>query len=226
MSAPARVIGYCRVSTESQGSDGLGMDAQRRAILSACAARGWELVSMKEDVASGKSVNGRQGLAMALDMLARREADGLVVAKLDRLARSTVDFARTVERAEREGWRLLILDPEIDLATPFGRAMAGVISVFAQLERDMISDRIKTALREKRERGEPMGGLPEKYRIPEVVLAEISRLRGEGMSWRKVAAALDESGWNPPLGGDSGKSWHPYTVQKAYLRTLEREVAG
>ena len=89
-----RVIGYVRVSTEEQGMSGAGLQAQRAAIIAECERRGWTLVEIAEDVGrSGKDLK-RPGIRAALDMLAAGDASALVVAKLDRLSRSMLDFAR------------------------------------------------------------------------------------------------------------------------------------
>lgn len=93
-----RVIGYVRVSTEEQGVSGAGLQAQRAAIIAECERRGWTLVEIAEDVGSGKSLK-RPGIRMALDMLAAGDASALVVAKLDRLSRSMLDFAGSIGRA-------------------------------------------------------------------------------------------------------------------------------
>jgi DNA invertase Pin-like site-specific DNA recombinase len=87
-----KVIGYVRVSTEEQGASGAGLEAQRSAIESECARRGWELLRVEEDVLSGKSLK-RPGLLAALAACGSGAVSGIVVAKLDRLSRSLVDFA-------------------------------------------------------------------------------------------------------------------------------------
>jgi predicted site-specific integrase-resolvase len=86
-----KVVGYTRVSTEEQGTNGAGLDAQRTAIRAECDRRSWDLVRIHEDVLSGRSMN-RPGLQNALAACRGGEAIGLVVAKLDRLSRSIVDF--------------------------------------------------------------------------------------------------------------------------------------
>ncbi len=77
-----------------------------------------------------------------------------MVSRLDRLSRSVGEFAQFLERAEKKGWTVVVLDPAVDMTTPFGRAMAGMASVFAQLERDLVSQRTKEALRAKIASGE------------------------------------------------------------------------
>jgi hypothetical protein len=91
---PLRVLGYVRCSLEEQAASGAGLAAQRKAIREACTARGYELAEILEDAGwSGKSLD-RPGISTALERLDTREADALMVAKLDRLSRSLLDFAQ------------------------------------------------------------------------------------------------------------------------------------
>lgn len=78
-------------------------------------------------------------------MVESGQAEALVVAKLDRLPRSLIDFAVTLEQA-RAGWELIPLDLGVDPSTPSGEMMANVMASFAQYERRLISDRTKAAL--------------------------------------------------------------------------------
>src|SRR5262245_61816261 len=211
-----RALGYRRLSTSRQGASGRGMEAQASAIRRACEERSWDLAEIIEDVASAKSTNGRHGLARARDRLARGEADVLVVAKLDRLARSTLDFATIVDEAQRAGWRLVVLDPALDLDSPFGRAFAGILAVMAQLERDMISERTRVALTAAKGRGIRMGR-PEKDRITASTLARIQALRADGLSYRAIAARLDSNG--VPTAQGAAK-WSAETIRKAHLSNM------
>jgi steroid delta-isomerase-like uncharacterized protein len=113
----SRVVAYSRVSTQEQADSHAGLDAQRAAIVASCAARGWTLVEFFEDAAvSGQSTANRPQLVAALDALESGAADVLMVSKLDRLSRSLRDFIDVLDRATREGWRLVILDLDIDAA--------------------------------------------------------------------------------------------------------------
>ncbi len=115
-----QVVGYVRVSTDEQGQGGAGLEAQRAAIHQECERRGWTLGALDEDAGwSGKDLN-RPGIREALDRLQRREAKALVVAKLDRLSRSLVDFAAVMETGRRQGWAILALDCSVDSTTPAG----------------------------------------------------------------------------------------------------------
>jgi DNA invertase Pin-like site-specific DNA recombinase len=91
--SPMRVIGYVRVSTEEQALSGAGLEAQRRAITAECKRRGWELLETIEDAGYSAKDLKRPGVQEALRALEAGDAKALVVAKLDRLSRSMLDFA-------------------------------------------------------------------------------------------------------------------------------------
>lgn len=115
------MIGYVRVSTEEQERSGLGIEAQTEAILAECDRRGWTVEIVSDLGRSGKQVNPE--LRRALDLLDAGQADGLIVAKLDRLARSVRHASAIIDDAIRREWALVVLDNALDLTTPGGRAM-------------------------------------------------------------------------------------------------------
>jgi DNA invertase Pin-like site-specific DNA recombinase len=204
-----RAVGYARVSTEEQGRSGLGLEAQRSAIVAECGRRGWRLAALHAEVASGGRADNRPLLGEALAALGR--GDALVVSRLDRLTRSLPDFADLLRSAGRRGWNLVALDMGLDLATPTGRAMAGMAAVFAQWEREMIGLRISEALAAKR----AGGWVPPRpaHQTAEADEARVLRLRRCGLSQRGIAAALSE---------EDGRTWHRETV----ARVLRREALG
>src|SRR5437016_2852759 len=155
-----QVVGYVRVSTDEQRSSGAGLEAQRASIIAECKKRGWELIEVLEDAgASGRSLR-RPGIQIALDRLERGEASGLVVAKLDRLSRSMLDFAGVMATAQKQGWAVVALDCAVDTTTPAGEAMAHVLATFAQFERRLIGQRTREALAVKRAEGVRLGAPP------------------------------------------------------------------
>ena len=105
---------------------------------------------------SGKTL-ARPGLALALELVETRQADGIMVAKLDRLSRSLLDFASLTERSRRHNWTLIALDLGVDTSTPQGEMMANVLATFAQFERRLIGQRTKDALAVKRAQGQVLG---------------------------------------------------------------------
>jgi DNA invertase Pin-like site-specific DNA recombinase len=210
---PAPVLGYLRVSTNEQAESGAGVAAQRAAITSEAARRGWDVEFIEDAGHSARSMK-RPGLLAALDRLRRGEAGTLVVSKMDRLSRSLLDYAGIMQRAQREGWALVALDSPADLTTPSGEAMAGVMAVFAQLERRLISERTKAALAQRREAGVRLGR--QRLVLPEVE-ARARALRASGLTVRAVGEALAAEGHRGPTGG----VWHPSSLH----RVLSRDAA-
>jgi DNA invertase Pin-like site-specific DNA recombinase len=206
MGSGARVVGYVRVSTDEQGESGLGLEAQRQAIAAECERRGWLLVRVEEDVASGSKLD-RPGLSGALEAVARGDVDGLMVAKLDRLSRSVVQFSALLERFRAKGWGLVILDLGIDTTTIMGEAMATMAATFAQVERRRIGERTREALAVRKAQGVQLG---RPRVLPRDVRERIRQRVREGESYSQIARDLNEQGVSTAHGG---QRWHPSTVR-------------
>lgn len=208
-----RLIGYTRVSTEEQSESGLGLAAQRDAIERDAARRGAELVGVRQDAsASGKSLDGRPELAAALAAIEAGEADGLVVAKLDRLSRSVRDLADLLERSRRNGWALVALDLGIDTTTPTGEAMASMVGVFAQLERRLASERTIAALAAARARGIRLG---RPARLTAEVAATAWHMRARRRyTYERIAAELNRTG----VSTADGNAWDRHAARYAARR--------
>lgn len=206
-------IGYSRVSTDEQGDSGAGLEAQRAAIMSEAQRRGWGEIHVYTDVASGKSTKRRPELAAAMAELEQGRASVLVVAKLDRLSRSLLDFAAITAQAHREGWSVVALDIGVDTSTVNGELVANIIMALAQWERRIIGQRTKDALAAVRGRGTKLGR-------PTVVAREavaiIRAMRGAGASYRQIAATLNSEGVPTAQGG---REWYASTVRAIEQRS-------
>ena len=205
-----RVIGYVRVSTEEQGLSGAGLQAQRAAIIAESERRGWTLIEIIEDVGSGKSLR-RPGIRAALDTLAAGKASALVVAKLDRVSRSLLDFAKIMATAQKQSWALVALDVQVDTTSPSGEAMAHMLATFAQFERRLISERTKQALAQKRASGVRLGAPPE---IDPSIAQRIRTERKAGRTLREIAERLNDDGVATARGG----RWYASTLQRVLAR--------
>lgn len=203
------VLAYLRASTIEQADSGAGVAAQRAAITAEADRRGWS-VEFVQETASGKSMR-RPVLVDALARLKAREVEGLVVWKMDRLSRSLLDFCPIMQRAQREGWALVALDSPADLSTPSVEAMAGVMAVFAQLERRLISKRTNAALAQRKAAGVRLGRARE---IDPATEAQIVQLKAQGLSFGRIAATLSDAGVASPGGGP----WQPSTLHRVLAR--------
>lgn len=145
-----RIIGYCRVSTEDQN-----LDMQERAIEKYAEDKGLRLVMYVEKASSRKS--DRVELLNA--MKAATQGDLFVVYKLDRLARSTKELYELTEQLKEKQVDFVSISDAFDTSTPTGKAMFGMLAVFAEFERDIIQQRTKAGLEAARKRGR-IGGRP------------------------------------------------------------------
>lgn len=204
------VIGYTRVSTADQGDSGLGLEAQKQRIREECDRRGWQLLDIIEDVASGRSIN-RPGLDRTLQMVQDGHAAGIVVAKLDRLSRSVIDFAGLLADAQRHGWNICAIDFGLDLSTPQGKLVANVLMSVAEWEREMIGVRTREALAVARANGVRVGRPSRTGFLREWLRV----LRAAGMTFRAIADDLNTLEIPTAHGG---ARWHGSTVA-AVLRS-------
>lgn len=212
------LIPYRRVSTREQADKGAGLDAQRTALtfgltMKEASALHWDCVDRGK---SGKSLK-RDGLDRALKHVRAGEAGGLMVSKLDRLSRSLLDFAWLMASAEKEGWNIILLDLGVDLRQPAGKAMAQMLAIFAEFERNVISQRTKDGLAEKRDQGVRLGrpvGID-----PELLRSIVALWLAEG-SYSAVARWLNEA-QVPTVQG--GKRWYPMVISKLVASPAGRE---
>jgi DNA invertase Pin-like site-specific DNA recombinase len=184
-----------------------GLEAQRQAIMAEATRRGWRVVEIIEDAGYSARDLRRPGIATALDALARRRADTLVVAKLDRLSRSMKDFAALMDRSTREHWALVALDLNVDTTTPSGEMMAHVLATFAQFERRLIGERTRAALAVKKAQGVRLG---RPRALPPEIVERIRSERSTGMSLQAIAAGLNGDAVPTAHGG---RQWHASTVR-------------
>lgn len=207
------LLGYTRVSKENKNGIGVSISEQTQWLTNEADRRNasLELVNEGEGVSARKMAN-RPVLMETLKRLDRGEADGLIVKKLDRLARNVADFLTILERSRKGKWALIIGDLDIDTSTPLGEAMATVGATFAQLERARISERTKEALAYKKQQGVRLG---RPVTLSSELVSEIVALRSSGKTLQAIADYLNA---NEVPNAHKGLKWYPSTIKN----TLER----
>jgi site-specific DNA recombinase len=222
-----RALAYVRCSTTEQAMDGISLDAQRGRISSWCEATGTELAEIITDagVSGTRALADRPGGARIASLLTERnpKVATVVVARLDRLGRDAAETLTCLRQFTKGSVGLVSVADRIDLSSPQGRAMAQMSAVFAELERALIAQRTADALGELRSRGQVYGAVPYgfqrngNYLIPhdteQRILARIGKMRSRGLSYARIAGALNHS----DIASKRGGSWHAMSVRSVLL---------
>jgi DNA invertase Pin-like site-specific DNA recombinase len=170
---------YARVSTHDQQTLGMQVDAMSAYLKD----RGWKPVRRVEDVGSGaRDRRGRESLKAAR----RREVDVVVVWRLDRWGRSLPDLMVTLRELTDLGVGFVSLTEALDLTTPSGRAMAGMLAVFAEFEREILRERVRAGITQARKEGRPHG----RPRTASLKADQATRLKAERVSHSEIARRL------------------------------------
>ena len=159
-----KLYGYTRVSHDSQ-REGQSIDAQVEAIKRYCEDSGNELVGILSDEGVSGFTEKRKGFRRLILALEDKKAEGVVVYKLDRLSRNLSALLAYLERFKEEGWAFISIVEKFDTTTAIGKAFFQLIGTFAEMERNMVSDRVKMVYRYKFDSGLFVGRAAYGYKI-------------------------------------------------------------
>lgn len=150
---------YVRVSTEEQAEQGYSIDVQKERLIAFCKSQGWEDYKLYiDDGYTGTNTN-RPALKRLIRHIEAKKVHTVVVYKLDRLSRKQKDVLSLIEDVfEKNNVAFASSSEKFDTSTAFGKAMIGILAVFAQLERDMIIERTTSGRRQKISKGIWSGG--------------------------------------------------------------------
>ena len=226
-------VGYVRVSTERQASEGVSLEAQEARLRAWATANGLTLAAVHVDAGlSGGRADNRPGLQAALAEACRLRAP-LVTYSLSRLARSTKDALSIAERLDRAGADLVSLSESIDTTSAAGKMVFRMLAVLAEFEKDLVSERTTSALAFKRRQGERISGkIPYGYRLEAGQLVAVEeeqaairlmlKLRADGLSLRKIAEEIERR----EIRRQNGARVWPSNVVLMILRRAEKLAAA
>jgi DNA invertase Pin-like site-specific DNA recombinase len=161
---------------------------QTRELNEYCQRRGWTVEREYVDVGVSGAKDSRPELNRLMADAKRRRFDSILVWKLDRFGRSLRHLVNAIAELESVGIAFVSLTDNLDLSTPSGRLMFQVIAAMGEFERELIRERVRSGMRNAREKGARIGR-------PKLKLdsAAINRMRGEGASWREIANSIGVS---------------------------------
>src|SRR5271170_6345914 len=178
---PQRVGLYARVSTHDQQT----LPLQIRAMREYAAKRGWTIVAQMKEVGSGAAQRERRSTLIAAAR--RREIDVVLVWPLDRWGRSVADLVSTLQELQHLDVGFVSLTEALDLTTPAGRAMAGLLAVFAEFEREILRERVRAGLAHARLNGKRLG----RPQTAALQAGKVRQLFRAGVSKSEIARRLE-----------------------------------
>jgi len=228
-----KVVGYVRVSTATQVEDGLGLDVQKAAIRAWCKANGHRLTSILSDegISGAKELEDRPGLAEAIAIMRDGRAQGVVVPRLDRLARDLIVQETILAEIRRIGGEVFSTSPaEASYLTddpddPSRKMIRQVLGAVSEYERSMVVLRLRNGRRRKAQMGGYSSGAPAfgyeardgdlvELEEEQVTVNRIWDLRASGASLRAICSTLESEGHRSKRGG----SWQPMAVKRVLDR--------
>ncbi|BBI32006.1 recombinase family protein [Cohnella abietis] len=197
-----RVVLYIRVSTEEQANEGYSIRAQKNQLIDYCRVNGYEIVKICIDDGYSAKNTKRPRLQEVLTLAQNKEIDAVVVYKLDRFTRSVKDLYELLEDLQSNGVGFISRQEKFDTTTAMGRAMIGILGVFAQFERELIAERVRLGMEQKVKEGKRPGGkYPFGYTSTGLLIGEeanyikmVRSLYMSGMSYQAIAAQMFNEG--------------------------------
>jgi site-specific DNA recombinase len=206
-----KVIGYTRVSTEEQACTGVSLAAQEAKLRQYADLYDLDLLGVIADAGLSAKSLARPGLQRALDALESGAAEGILIAKLDRLCRSVGDWGTLIDRYFGKKFALLSVADQIDTRSASGRMGLNILMSVAQWEREIIGERTSAALQFKKSQGVKLGAPSLQDRS---AIARMLELRAAGSTYASIASCLASEAYQTLRGG----KWDGATVRKVLLR--------
>lgn len=219
---------YVRVSTQEQAKDGYSIDEQIERLKEYCKALKWTILKIYTDAGYSGATTDRPALKEMIYDIKKGICDLVVVYKLDRLSRSQKDTLSLIEDCFLKNHvDFISMTENFDTSSPFGRAMIGILSVFAQLEREQIKERMGMGKEGRAKDGRWHGGgyvpIGYDYIDGELVvndfeamqIREIHKLFQEGKAFHAIEKIFAEKGYSQKYG-----KWHVKRIKQALLNEL------
>jgi len=220
-----RAVGYVRVSTEDQAREGISLDNQRDKIKAYAILKEFELVNIIEDKGISAKNLSRPGIKEILDIVRKKDVEAIITYKLDRMFRSTVDALETTKQFNKMGIAFHSIQETIDTQSAMGKFFFTLTAAIAEMERGIVSERTRSALKYKKSRNEKTGGItPFGYCVnkngqlfadknEQKIIKKILRLHNKGWNYSMIARKLNSLGHKTK----QNKSWYPQSIKNVVL---------
>ena len=218
---------YIRVSTQEQAKEGYSIGEQEERLKAYCKAHGWKVARIFTDGGYSGGNTRRPALTELISAVENHQADTVLVYKLDRLSRSQKDTLTLIDLFLQNNCDFVSMTENFDTSSPFGRAMIGILSVFAQLEREQIKERMTMGKEGRAKEGKWRGGgnVPIGYiqkdgllvvnKFEAMQIRELHRLFQQGVPVYRICNEFTAKGYT-----HNNKAWQPRTAKRVLLNPL------
>jgi site-specific DNA recombinase len=228
-----KVVGYVRVSTEEQAREGISLDMQKAKIQAYASFEDLVLLEVISDEGiSGCTIKARPGIQRVLEMVRCKEVGAVIIYKLDRLARNTIEALEIAKLMDGRGIGLHSITERLDTKSAMGRFFFTLMASIAEMERGIISERISAAMERKREKGEARnnnppygflitGGKLVPQQREQAAISRMHELRGCGCTIYAISEALAAEGFFNRKSRPFGKT-QVHNILARYGRNVAR----
>jgi DNA invertase Pin-like site-specific DNA recombinase len=214
-----KAIGYIRVSTDEQAKEGISLENQEAKIRSYCDLKDFSLIEIVNDAGISAKNLKRPGAKKVIEMAQKKMVDAVVVYKLDRMFRSTVDALETTKQFDKWGVSFHSIAENLDTKSAMGKFFFTLTAALAEMEREIIGERTRDVLQRKKANGEVYGHIPFGYKrfkgkllakeAEQKVIQTVFEMREKGLNYSRISRELNQMGFKTK----KGNQWYPQTVK-------------
>ena len=214
-----KAIGYIRVSTDEQVKEGISLENQEQKIRNYCKLKDFEILEIIQDAGISAKNLRRTGARKVIEMAQEKMIDAVIVYKLDRMFRSTVDALGTTRLFDKWNVSFHSIEETIDTKSAMGKFFFTLTGALAEMEREIIGERTRDVLQRKKANGEVYGHVPFGFKKfkgkllsnddEQKVVKAVLGMREKGLNYSRISKELNDMG----LKTKKGNQWYPQTVK-------------
>jgi site-specific DNA recombinase len=214
-----RAIGYIRVSTDEQAKEGVSLENQEEKIRKYSDLKDFEILEIVQDAGISAKNLRRPGVQKVLEMAQEKMLDAVVVYKLDRMFRSTVDALETTKQFDKWGVSFHSIQEALDTKSAMGKFFFTLTAALAEMEREIIGERTRDVLQRKKANGQVYGHVPFGFKrfkgkllsheAEQKIIKTVLGMRRKGFNYSRISRELNQMG----IKTKKGNQWYPQTVK-------------
>jgi DNA invertase Pin-like site-specific DNA recombinase len=218
-----KAIGYIRVSTYEQAREGVSLESQEQKIRDYCKLKDFEILEILQDAGISAKNLRRPGAQRVIEMARNKMVDAVVVYKLDRMFRSTVDALETTRLFDKRNVSFHSIEEALDSKSAMGKFFFTLTAALAEMEREIIGERTRDVLQRKKANGEVYGHVPFGFKKfkgkllnndgEQKIVQTVLGMRAKGFNFSRISRELNQKGFKTK----KGNRWYAQTVKNVVV---------